>query len=473
MALFHQIVVCFWRVRIELIFRVRVSETTISLLKTKRRSFVSGRVLKLLDANFGQDYSQERYTAFQSYQETASLLSIALSCLCIALCPLLFVICIDVLPIDAIDKGLTGKNWFSVATYVLGGIYCSSASYFRYKYLVPQSTLSFKHHVIAGSTLPIMVFLAYIAIGTTLIFPVPFGAIVTSSVGLPCMLFTYAWLERENLLKFKSEFISLLATLGIAFTFLGCHQVVGVLYTSVHGNQWAQSAVALMLPVLKFAFRVLYGWYFKDKAEGYATGLMTFEVELFNTLYTSIFMQSATNPIVMMTLMSVDVFENCSFLYRMNKLGKQLSQIKREDEAKTKILRKVLFRTEFVALIEFIEVLTPLLYSAHLLLLRHAPNLQYFSGFASLSDTEFYESMENLFVLVSFELVSLVALIATLKYRYDLPLIYQIGFFVDKHRGLIISTTCLWFGIALIDPRSHSGNDYSFEFAPPRFKILI
>ena len=196
--------------------------------------------------------------------------------------------------------------------------------------------------------------------------------------------------------------------MGISFTILALHEAIGVFYTSVDGNQWAQSAVAMILPVLKFVFRSFYGSYFKDKAEGYATGLMTFEVELFNTLYTSIF----------------------SFLYRMNRLGNELSKINTRGTTKHTFLRRVLFRTELVVLVEFIEFLTPLIYGIHLVLLRHAPNLQYFPAFASLS------------VLASFEFVSLVSLIITLKHRYNLPLLHQIGFFADKHRGLIFTTPC-------------------------------
>ena len=426
----------------------------------------------MLDVEFGQGYSKEKFADFLIYQKKTSLWSIAPTCLLLGLCPLFFICLLDFLPLDDIDKGLTGKNWVHLVTLGLGASYCSAMFYFRFQYLIPNTSLRLTYHVIAGSMLPLSVCLTCVVIETTMIFPIPFAAVVSSSVGLPCMLFTYAWFIRLDLLKLKAQVIDLLTTMGISFTILALHEAIGVFYTSVDGNQWAQSAVAMILPVLKFVFRSFYGSYFKDKAEGYATGLMTFEVELFNTLYTSIFMQSATNPIVMMSLISVDVFENVSFLYRMNKLGNELSKINTRGTTKHTFLRRVLFRTELVVLVEFIEVLTPLIYGIHLVLLRHAPNLQYFPAFASLSDAEFYESMENLVVLASFEFVSLVSLIITLKYRYDLPLLHQIGFFVDKHRGLIFTTTCMWLAIALATPCLHVGNDYSFNFAKPNFKII-
>lgn len=177
-----------------------------------------------------------------------------------------------------------------------------------------------------------------------------------------------------------------------------CHETVGVLYTIAKGQVWLQSAVAMLLPMLKFIFRSFFAWYFKGNMEGYATTLMAFQVELFNTLYTSIFMH---------VLMAVDVAENLSFLYRMNQLGEKVNQINKRGTTTHVILRQVLFRTELVVLVEIVEVLTPLLYGASLLILRHSSNLRYFKAIDVMTDVEFYNSILNLLLLDGFELASL------------------------------------------------------------------
>ena len=261
--------------------------------------------------------------------------------------------------------------------------------------------------------------------------------------------------------------------MAVSFVLLLSHQLIGVLYTIASGNEWIQSAVALLLPILKFTVRSTYAWYFRGKVEGYATVLMAFEVEFFNTLYTSIFMQSSKSPMVLFVLMSVDVFENLSFLYRMNQLGTKLKQISSRGTTKHQFLRQVLFRTELVVLVELIEVLTPLLYGCYLILLRHLPNGSSFESLFNLSNEEFYQSIRNLVVLDGFELLSLIALIATLKYRFNLPLFEQIGFFLSQHASIVIATNCIWFCVAVALPFKHMGSDYTFQFAAKDFTYVV
>ena len=122
---------------------------------------------------------------------------------------------------------------------------------------------------------------------------------------------------------------------------------------------------------------------------------------------------------------------------------------------------------------ELVEVLTPLLYGCYLILLRHLPNASSLEPLFNLSNEEFDQSIRNLMLLNGFELLSLVALIATLKYRFNLPLFEQIGFFLSQHSSIVIATLSLWFCVAVTLPLKHMGSDYTFQFAAKDFTYVV
>ena len=283
--------------------------------------------IAVISLDFGQIYSSEWFTKILSYQKTASKCNIFGNCLMLFLGLLLCSFAIVILPVDEISKGLTGLNWFQIVQICIGCILSGRMISMRYKTLVRGSRLTPMHHAIAVSMLPIVACAVLIVIQLVYVYPCPFVLIVSSSCGLPPMIFTLCYLERNNSTKIRPYRRDLLINMAVSFVLMFSHELIGVLYTIARGNEWIQSAVALLLPILKFTVRSIFAWYFRGKVEGYATVLMTFEVEFFNTLYTSIFMQSSKSPMVLLGLMSIDVIENLWFLYQMHQFGKKLKQI--------------------------------------------------------------------------------------------------------------------------------------------------
>lgn len=174
---------------------------------------------------------------------------------------------------------------------------------------------------------------------------------------------------------------------------------------------------------------------------------------------------------VVLSLMSVDIIENLVFFVQMNRLASKMKHHS-DPKGQNQVLRSLLHKTEMAVLVEAVEVITPIIYGVYINTIRYGPNLVYYKGLNALSDGEFADALWNLFVLGAFELFSFVSLIGTLKYRFDLPLFHQVGFFVREHKWLILSTMNLWTCVTFITPWVHAGNDYSFQFDPESFKIL-
>lgn len=125
---------------------------------------------------------------------------------------------------------------------------------------------------------------------------------------------------------------------------------------------------------------------------------------------------------------------------------------------------KLLFKTEFVALTELVEVLTPMIYVIWLVLLRQSDNLQYYRHLRDYSEEQFVSSLGNIGIVILLQTLSFVCLIVILKHRYGLPIEKQLTIALNKHKWLILATTCIWTSVALTGPLEHIGNDYTFAF---------
>ena len=108
----------------------------------------------------------------------------------------------------------------------------------------------------------------------------------------------------------------------------------------------------------------------------------------------------------------------------------------------------------------------------YLFLIRQHPNIVFIKGISQLSDQELYHSLGNLALLSGFEFVCMIGSAAILKFRYNLSVFYQIGFYLSQNKALVISLLNLWSVLAFLVPYTHYGNDYSFQFDATSFNFL-
>ncbi len=124
-----------------------------------------------------------------------------------------------------------------------------------------------------------------------------------------------------------------------------------------------------------------------------------------------------------------------------------------------------------MALLQFLEVATSILYMLYLVLIRQHPNIEFIKGINQLSDPEFYQSLKTLALLSGFELICLIGSAAILKCRYNLSLFYQIGFYLSQNKALVLSLLNIWSTLAFLGPYTHFGNDYTFRLDETSFKF--
>ena len=105
----------------------------------------------------------------------------------------------------------------------------------------------------------------------------------------------------------KGLFIPVFST----YTTLVVHEAIGVLYASQQGAPLYQACAGLLLPIMKFVSRYFQMSLLRHSDEGLGSSIISFEVEFFNSLYTSVFLQTTDNLLCIVTLSVIDVIENC------------------------------------------------------------------------------------------------------------------------------------------------------------------
>ena len=402
---------------------------------------------------------------FTEYCKTTSAVQLVAVFTAVTLAPLAAIFSVIGMPVDRIRNGLTGRNFFQPLQGVIIAIYSCIMFYIRYRKLIPNSILQTQHHI-SLLLLSIVVSMTFLVIvETTYVYPVPFCLISGATVTLPWLLLAYVYLEGTNFKQVKKGLQTFIVTMIASFTVLLGHEALGVLYTSQRFNPLAQSGVVWLLGFLKFILRVFYSWALRSHGE-MANGMLIFEVKFFNMLYTAIFTQQTTNSMVLLFLLSTDAIKNFYFLVKLNSLG----NLYQKDEGKR--TRRVLFRTEYIALLQFVEVTTPIVYILYLCLIRQHPNIKFIKGLNRLSDRDLNQSLGNLALLSCFEFICMLGSAILLKLRYNLSVFHQIGFYLSKNKALVISLLNVWSVIAFLGPYTHVGNDYSFRFDSSAFKFL-
>lgn len=382
----------------------------------RRKSLIIGSIL-----DEDSKYSKETLASFRAYSSSSNVnVKTILNCLLLVAVPFACFLPIMALELEDISAGLSGRNWNQITMILLGSSSCCGVISTRYVVMVPKSCVTKYHHVLAYISFAITTAAILILVETFLVYPIPFSMVVIGNVSNPVLFGTLLWFERNNWAQVKASVWKFGNSLAISVSLFSSHQLISVLYTA-QTDPMMQSIVALLLPSIKFLYRYIVSKYLGPEFKSLALTLTVFEIEFFNTLYTSVFMQTATNGMVLFTLMSIDIIENCFFFFRMNYMAKKIqSQVKTAKNDDTG-LRQILSQTEMVVLVELVEVATPILCMAFLRALRELPNLKYVEAIAALSDDELNASLWNLSLLAAFELLSLVAFIVSLKYRFDLP----------------------------------------------------
>ncbi|KAG7380588.1 hypothetical protein PHYPSEUDO_007028 [Phytophthora pseudosyringae] len=137
-------------------------------------------------------------------------------------------------------------------------------------------------------------------------------------------------------------------------------------------------------------------------------------------------------------------------------------------QAHYRLLKKalqVLFLTEFMLLIEFTEVLVPVIYGGYLVILYHFPNRRFYPQLSTLSDEELWNKVTSVLEYGVLELVSLVLLILVLNRLVHGYSLKQLAFVFEREFLLVQPKLILWVTMTMQSTLPQLGVDYSFKFA--------
>ncbi|POM57851.1 Hypothetical protein PHPALM_37585 [Phytophthora palmivora] len=121
---------------------------------------------------------------------------------------------------------------------------------------------------------------------------------------------------------------------------------------------------------------------------------------------------------------------------------------------------RVLRRVETLMVIEYTEVIVPVLYAA----VYYLPNRIYFSYLRDLSEAELASAVQSVLVYGTLQMLSFALLIFALDRHFQLFPSVQLQFTLLSEGKLVQSLLVLWVMYVLQTSLDHVGTDYTFKF---------
>ncbi|EGZ10583.1 hypothetical protein PHYSODRAFT_521193, partial [Phytophthora sojae] len=125
---------------------------------------------------------------------------------------------------------------------------------------------------------------------------------------------------------------------------------------------------------------------------------------------------------------------------------------------------RVLFITEYIVLIEYAEVVLPIIYCLHEVIFFNMPNRAYYPALADMSTADLHSSVTNVQMYSSLEFLSLAMVLTLLKRMLGFSTLRQLAFVLETQAPMIQSKLTTLFFYVMQVPLIHHGADFSFKF---------
>ncbi|TMW63162.1 hypothetical protein Poli38472_002103 [Pythium oligandrum] len=124
----------------------------------------------------------------------------------------------------------------------------------------------------------------------------------------------------------------------------------------------------------------------------------------------------------------------------------------------------LLYLTEYVILIEYVEVIISAIYSIYLEVCFRLPNRKYHPQLSSVDATQLASITTNVLVYALLEFISLLVLSLLLHNKLSVPPIYQLAFVLEKQWWLVQFKLTFWMMFTVLQTLEHAGeNDQDRE----------
>ncbi|TMW59294.1 hypothetical protein Poli38472_004363 [Pythium oligandrum] len=126
-------------------------------------------------------------------------------------------------------------------------------------------------------------------------------------------------------------------------------------------------------------------------------------------------------------------------------------------------IAKVLYIAEFVLLIEFTEVMVPIIYGLYLGAMSHLPNRAYYPQLASLNDRELRESISRVLLNACFEFASFLATNWIIRRQLKISTTHLVAFVLETQASMIQGSLMLSILFIILQSLTHSANPQLFD----------
>lgn len=171
-------------------------------------------------------------------------------------------------------------------------------------------------------------------------------------------------------------------------------------------------------------------------------------------------------PRPLSTLLGGTLYSSAAMKSRLKQEEKHAVEALSESERRELVetLLRLLHRTEFMLLVEYSEVVVPIMYAAFLLVMRHLPNRAYYAQLKGLDDAALMVNVRNIIVYALLELVTFLLLSLLLTKKLSISGLRQLAFVLETQWQTVQAKLILWFMISMQSSLEHYGADYSFQF---------
>lgn len=137
-------------------------------------------------------------------------------------------------------------------------------------------------------------------------------------------------------------------------------------------------------------------------------------------------------------------------------------------EANTLLLRetmRLLYESESIVLVEYIESIVPVFYAMYLVILFHLPNAKYYQDVSQLTAEKLQKIVTNILIYAFVEFLSLVYVNEALKRNFGVSAFHQLAFTLEHEWRIFQSNFNSWIVFIFQFLLLHNGADFSFQFA--------
>ncbi|KAE9330317.1 hypothetical protein PR003_g15330 [Phytophthora rubi] len=131
----------------------------------------------------------------------------------------------------------------------------------------------------------------------------------------------------------------------------------------------------------------------------------------------------------------------------------------------TRKVQQLVYAAEFLLLLNYVEVIIPLVYSIYLYVMYQLPNRDYYAQLHGVDPQQLTLTLKGVLLYGSLQLVSLLVLFFVLQCSLGLSPIHQLAFVLEKQNSGVQVKLIFWVYYNVQASLQHSGYDYSFKFA--------